>query len=140
MADNDAIVSMNVDKALVERIVREKIQAAVVAALSQEHTMIEKAVALCLSAKVDSSGNYTNRDYENHGTLLEVLAKNAIKEATKAALVEWCAENKEIIKKHIKARFQKDNKDLAESFFDGMMKSMSSSYYLNVNFKSPERT
>ena len=133
-------LSMNLPTEIVERAVRDKINAAIAAQLGDPEKLIEKLVANALSQKVNRKGNVSRSSYENTHSFLDVTAGNFIREAAHEALVEFFTENREKIKDAVKHEVVNSSSNFAKVIIDGMETSMRASFLsrVKISFDSHE--
>ena len=126
-------LSMNLPTEIVERAVRDKINAAIAAQLGDSEELVKKLVANALSQKVNSNGRVSSSSYENTHSFLEVVAGNFIRDAARNALEEYFEENKDKIKEAVKAEVANSSSDIAKIIVDGMQTSMKTSFSSKIN-------
>ena len=140
----DEVVSLKVDPSLVTSILEKRIQAAIVEQLGDDGKLIEQAVRLALSTKVDKKGNSTSRyDSDLRYDFLEVLTTNAIQEAAKEALTDWLAQNSKLIKKAVLKELDSPERQrsIAKAYADAIENSLIASWTMSCNIdfnKRPE--
>jgi hypothetical protein len=82
-------------------------------------------VAAVLSSHVDGNGNLCKPgDYNDRGTLLKVLAQNAIKDAATVAVKQWVTEQAPAIREEISRILGKQKGGLAKAMVDGLQKTL----------------
>ena len=124
------IAKIELSKDLIEPIVRAQLQASITAALGRADMLVAEVVNTVMNQKVDSDGKPSNYSYST--PLITWMADKAIKEAAMEAIKEWFAENRDEMKKHLRAAIAKNAKGLAESFVLSMSKAAECSYSTNV--------
>lgn len=117
---------------IVERAVRDKINAAIAAQLGNPEEMIQKLVEAALSQQVDSTGKRSRSSYDNKFEFLDVIMGNFVRDAAKEALNEYLEENRVKIKESVKKEIAKSPSKFAKVFMDGLTDSMKSSYSSRV--------
>ena len=117
------IANITLSKDLIEPIVMAQLQASITSALGRSDLLVAQVVQTIMNSKVDSEGK-PGRGYSSDTTLISWMATNAIKGAAHEALKEWFADNKDELKKQIKAAIQKNCKGMAEAFVLNMTKSV----------------
>lgn len=124
---------------LVEPIIRDKISAAIVAELGDPAALIETMVSRTLAQKVDHKGNVSKYRSDNTFSLIEALAKNALREVTAQAIAEFVEEQKPKIKEEMAKQLKRQSNKLAKIFVDGLVESTQSSWKMvcNVSFNTP---
>jgi hypothetical protein len=142
MMENNDIVSLKVDKELVSKVLNKQIQAAIVAQLGNERQLIEQAVRIALSEKVNSDGRKDQYSSYNTHDFLEVLASKSIREAANAALREWLDANSELVKKAVLAELKKPNRQrsIAAAYADAIENSLKCNWNMscNISFKEAD--
>ncbi len=113
-------VNVNVSKDLIEPIVRAEISAAIVRGLEGKEQMIGMIVSRVLSDKVNSEGKKDSYSHHNDTTMLEWLCQNMIREAAKAALATYIAEQKPRIEAELKKQLVKQQTGLATALVSGL--------------------
>jgi len=138
--END-IVSLKVDKELVSKVLNKQIQAAIVAQLGNESQIIEQAVRIALSEKVNSDGKKDQYSSYNTHDFLEVLASKSIREAATLALKEWLDSNRELIKKAVLAELKtpKRQKSIATAYADAIENALKCNWNMTCNISFEEK-
>lgn len=113
------LASINLSKEIIEPIVREQLQASIVAALGKSEQLIAGVVQTILNTQVDREGKRGSGYGYNH-TLIQWMAEDAIKEAAKEAIKEWFAANRETLKKDIKRALTDNRAMMAEQYVMGL--------------------
>jgi uncharacterized protein YjgD (DUF1641 family) len=124
------IAKIELSKDLIEPIVRAQLQASIVSAMGRADQLVAQVVNTVMNSKVGSDGNPSH--YSNGVPLISWMAESAIKEAAKEAIKEWFADNKDEMKKLMRAAIQKNSKGMAESFVLSMSKAVESTYSHNL--------
>ncbi len=138
--END-VVSLKVDKELVSKVLDKQIQAAIVAQLGNESKLIEQAVHVALSEKVNSDGKKDQYSSYNTHDFLEVLASKSIREASTLALKEWLDTNREIIKKAVlnELKNPKRQKSIAIAYADAIENSLKCNWNMSCNISFEQK-
>ena len=133
-------MSIQLPTELIERAVRDKINAAIAAQLGDAEEMMKALVGNALSQKVNSRGVVSRSSYDNKHEFLEVMMGNFVRDAAREALVEYMGENKEKIKEAVKKNIAKNPSKIAKVFMDGIENSMTSTYSssVSISFVSEE--
>lgn len=136
-AMSDSTATVNIPKDVLEPIVRQQVAAGIVSALGNPAKLIEGLVQLTFNQKVDSNGVVSRSDYENRYALVEVLARNAIREVVKQALAEWINEKTPEIRAEVEKALGRRKSAFAKALVDGLHESLRSSWSFkcNVNLK-----
>jgi len=128
-------MTMKLPTEIVERAVRDKINAAIAEQLGDPQEMITKLVGAALSQKVSSNGQVSRSSYDNKFEFLDILAGNFMREAAKEALTEFFEDNRSAIKEAVKKEVARSPAKMAKVFMDGITKSMQSTYIPRVEIK-----
>ena len=130
-------LTMNLPSEIVERAVRDKINAAIASQIGDPEVLIQKLVKSALSQKVSSTGAVSRSDYDNRFEFLDLVAGNFIRDAAQEALKEYFQENKTLIKEAVKKEVAKSPSKMAKVFMDGIAQSMESKFQpsLQITFK-----
>lgn len=127
------IANITLSKDLIEPIVRAQLQASIVTALGRSDLLVAQVVQTVMNQKVDSNGTPTNSSYAE--PLITWMANKAIKEAAQEAIKEWFAENRDEMKKHLRAAITKNTKGMAETFVLSLCKAVESKYTATVEVR-----
>ena len=130
MSNND--MSLQLPTEIVERAVRDKINAAIASQLGDPEILIGKLVGSALSQKCNSKGKVSSSSYDNKYEFLEAIAGDFVRDAAKEALREFFHDNKSAIKDAVKKEVAKSPSKMAKVFMDGITKSMDCSYRRNI--------
>jgi hypothetical protein len=131
-------VNIQVGSDLVKPIIEAKIQAAVVAALSEDRNMVGNAVAAFLSMKVDCEGHRQTSDYYNKITMMDYLAKDAIKKAVTDAMKQWLSENNQALIDAAKKHISKQSGTIAKSMVDAFTGAIGDKWKFSVDVTTKE--
>lgn len=125
---------------LVERAVRDKINASIAGALGDPTQLIESLVGSVLSQKVNEHGNVDRSSYNNNYDYLEVVASNYIRDAAKEALSQVMEENKPKVVAAIKKQLAKSPSKIADVLVKGMTDTLDCTYRndIKISFNSGE--
>ncbi len=135
MNDN---VEIKVSEQLIMPVIQARINAAIVDAIGDKEALIAKMVELAMQQKVDYEGNKGKYSSDNKYDMVEMLTKKAIRDAVQEALVEWVAQNKQIVKDQLIKQLNKKPSMLVKAVFQGMVKSFSDTYRLTVDVSPKE--
>ena len=129
---------MAVPSEIIERAVRDKINAAIASQLGDPEVLIQKLVGNALSQKCNAAGNVSKSNYDNKFEFLDTVMGNFVRDAAKEALKEYCAENLDLIKESVKKNIARSPAKFAKVFTDGLMNNMNSNYSstINIEFKT----
>jgi hypothetical protein len=124
--------TIKLDHALVESIIRAEVQTAIVGAMNGREEMIATMVAAVLSEKVDDNGKPSS--YSSARTYLSWFTRRAIQEAAREALTEYIKESHPKLVAEMKKQIAKQaaSGDLAAAFVGGLVKSVESTWRMNV--------
>lgn len=134
----EKMVTMEVDKGLVQDVLKRQIEAAIIANLGDPSDIVRAAVAFTLGQKVSSSGRVSSSSYENSYDFLTLITTNAIREAVIDALKEWTAKNGAKVKAAVMAEMKRPErqKTIAVAFADAVETSLNASWgtHVTINF------
>lgn len=133
-----SMVNLNISEEIVRPIIEKQVQAAVLANIGNPEEVISKTVSLALKQKVDSSGNISKYESDNRYDFLELMTKQAIRDAAKEALAGWLEENKKLIKEMVIKEMNKPErqKSFVGAFADAVEKSLECrwAFRCDINF------
>jgi hypothetical protein len=130
-------MTVNVDKELVEPIVRAEIEAAIVCQLQNTENLIPNLVTAALSDKVDERGKKSQYRSSNKYLYIDILCRDAIKDASREAMKEYIEENTEKLALEVKKQIRKSEAELARIFVDGLVGSLKSSWNFKIDVRLP---
>lgn len=133
------VVSLTVDPAMVEGIVKKEIQAAIVAQLGKAPDLIEQVARGALAMKVSKNGTVSGYSYENTYDLVSALTQVAIAEAAQLAVKEWIAENKPTIVAAVGKVLRANKNKLVQTYISAVENSLVPSMYVSVNLNLKEQ-
>lgn len=128
-------VSLTIDPKTVESIIHANIQAAIVAQFASYPEFLNRLVGEVLGKKVNEEGKVDSYSSYNRHPLVEVLAGNAIKTATEAAVKEWVNEHRLDILTAVKKHLNASKNDLVKSFVKAADDSLKTSFRVNCDIK-----
>ena len=126
--------SVNIPKDLLEPIIRQHIAAGVVAAIGDPAELIRQVVEKSLKVKVDSDGKVNDYSHYNQHDFIDSIASKAIREATKAAVIEYVKEQQPAIQAAVKAHLSKRTSAVAKALVDGLIASTEQRWDLKCEF------
>jgi hypothetical protein len=132
---------LQVDKELVEPVIREQIQAAIVRELVNTESLVKNIVAEALRRKVASDGRQSSYDYQNEYTYLEWLVQDVIGKAAKEAIREYVVSIHDEVKVEVAKQIRSKANDFAVVLTDGLAAALESewTFKVNVGFNSTEK-
>ena len=135
------MVSLKVDETMVSSVIEKQMQAAIVAQLGDQGKLIEHAVRVALSKKVDSDGKISEYTSTNRYDLLEVLATKSIHIAAKESLDEWLQGNRLKIKAAVLKELDTPSRQrsIAVAYADAIEHSLSCEWRMNCDIKFIEK-
>lgn len=125
------VVSMSVPEKVVADIVKAEVSTRVAEALKGNDAIVQKIVQAALTMRVDDRGQPCN--YSSARPYIEFIAVDAIREAAKAATVEYVENNKAKIKKEVEKQLKASTSKLVQAFMTTILEQAKSSYRFNVN-------
>jgi len=133
-------MTLQVDKCLVEPVIKAQIQAAIVRELGQTERLVEKVVAQALTVKVNSEGKHSKSSYRNEFTYLNWLTGDVIRRAAKEAIREYIEEVRDEIKVEVAKQIRKRSNDFATALVSGLADALKASWRFDVKvgFDSPD--
>ncbi len=133
-------MTLQVDKELVEPVIREQIQAAIVRELGQTERLVKRIVAEALTARVASNGKRSDSDYRNKYIYLEWLVEDVIRSAAKEAIKEYVEEISDEVKVEVAKQIRKSSSAFATALVNGMVETLEAKWRFSVNvaFNSPD--
>lgn len=117
---------------IVERAVRDKINAAIAEQLGDPTIIITKLVSAALAQKVSSNGKVSGSSYDNKYEFLDLLTGNFIRDAAQEALKEYLNDNLQAIKEAVKKEVARSPSKFAKLFVDGITESMNTRFASTV--------
>ena len=124
------IAKIELSKDLIEPIVRAQLQASIVSAMGRADLLVAQVVNTVMNSKVDTDGKPER--YSGGVPLITWMANHAIKDAAMEAVKEWFADNREEMKKHLRAAIKKNATGMAESFVLSMSKAAECTYSTKI--------
>ncbi len=134
-------VNLSISTEVVKPIIEAKIQAAIVAALGDNKSMVESVVGMVLQMKVDKDCKRSTYDYENKYSFIEALCMKEIAEATRTAIKEYFQNHSELVKNAMKKYLSRNTDTIAESFIKQLIRTSGDSTYnhYTVEIKPKEK-
>ena len=133
-------MTLEIDKELVEPVVREQIRLAIVRELNNTDRLIEKVVAEALGQKVDYQGKVSRSSYDNKYSFLEWVAKDVIRSAAKQAVREYIESQSKQIQAEVERQLKFKAKGFAKAIVEGVEGCLDAkwSFRVNVDFKAQD--
>lgn len=128
-------MTVNVDDNLVRPIVEAEIKAAIIREFDKTPAIISKVVSEIINQQVDDSGKPSR--YSSDLKYIQWLTREAVRDATKAALTEWVLGNKKELQEEIERQIIKNKKNIAAQLMAGMAKATESSWKIKVDVILP---
>lgn len=126
--------SVNIPKDLLEPIIRQHVAAGVVAAIGDPAELIRQIVDRSLKVKVDSEGKVNDYSHYNTHDFIDAIAGKTIREATKAAVIEYVNEQRPAIQAAVKAHLTRKTSAVAKALVDGLIESTSQRWDMKCEF------
>jgi hypothetical protein len=130
-------VTTQVDDNLVRPIVEAEIRAAIVRQLENIDDLVPKLVKAVLRTEVDSTGKISDRKYNNRHDLLDVICRDAIQQAARAAMREYIEESADELRVEVKRQIEASSSRLAKVFVDSLVGSLETSWRFTVKVILP---
>lgn len=134
MAEN---ATVNIPNDVIEPIVRAQVTAGIIAALGHPEQLIAQVVDQALKQKVSSKGVVGDR-YDNKHDLIEVLARNAIHDMTRAALSAWVEQQRPKIEEHVRKALARKESAFAKALVDGLVSATKSTWNFSCSIQIKE--
>lgn len=115
---SNEVVSLQVSQELVKPILEAKIAAAVCEAMQGQEAFLQAIVARVLNQKVNEEGKVDSYLRSDSPKYVQWLAEQAIKEATKKAVLEWIERDRPKIVKAVELALRKDTSKIAQTLVD----------------------
>ena len=127
-------VNVSIGKDLIEPIIKAKVQAAIVQAVSGEQDLVTRFISQALEIKVDENGKVNYNDYNNKYTLLEYMCIDTLRDCAKQAIRSWMEDNKKEIQKALTAQLKttKTTTTFAKAILGGLTNSIQSDWRMDV--------
>ncbi len=129
--------SVNIPKDLLEPIIRQHIQAGIVAAVGDPAKLIEQVIDRMLRQKVNSEGKIDSHSYSNTHDLIEVVSRNAINKAARAAVEAYVEEQRPAIEAAVRKAIERKTGALAKALVDGFADAAKQRWKLECKFELP---
>ena len=128
-------LNIQVSESLVKPIIEAKIHAAIAATLKNAEGLIDGIVDRILTTKVNDEGRVSNYQSENRYTMIEQLARGAIKTAADAAVREWVDAQRPQLLESLKKALAKRHGGIADAMAAGLEEALKNSWTFNVTCK-----
>ena len=125
-----------IPNAVLEPYIRQAVSSAISSALGDGTKVIEQAVMAALGEQVDSSGKVSSYRSENKYPLVEILARNKIRDLAKEVVGEMAEAMRPQVKASIEKQLKSKHSELAQALVDGAIESLKTSWSVSVSFKS----
>jgi hypothetical protein len=127
-------VEMKISKDVIGPIVSSKIATAIAAELGGVDALVGTIINEVLKRRVDHNGDpCLSGSYNDKGSLLEWLAKEAVRDVAAAAVRQWIEEQKPKLLKQLQAELRKRSGGLAEAMVLGLQGSIENVWRLSVS-------
>ncbi len=123
---------------ILEPYIKQAVSTSIVAALGDGTKLIEQAVQAALSHKVDSSGKVSTYRSENTYDLVEIIARNKIKEIATEVIKEMAESMRAPIEKKVKDLIVSRKDEVAKVLVNGLIKSLEASWNIKVDITPPK--
>ena len=124
---------------VLEPYIKSAVSTAIVAALGDGTSLIEKAVHQALTHKVNSQGKVDSYSSYNTHNLVDIVARDAIIEITKSTINEMAEQMRPKIREQIEKQLKTQHSKLAQAMVDGMIEGLKSSWSVKVDINTTER-
>lgn len=129
------LASLEISKTVIESIMKEQIQAAIVGEMSKTSgNMVERIVSAAVNQRVNSYGNPTN---DNYGSmpLMEYLLKEAIAQVSKNAVKEFINSQKDEIQKAMLRELSKSRNQIVKNFVETLITKTNDKYAFDLKIQ-----
>lgn len=127
-------LALTLDQADVAKIIDATVQAQVAMVLAQNgKQLVESMVQQALFLRVDPYDRNRHSTDKRHPTILETVVNSQIKETAVAAVKEWFAEHRDVVRKEISKQLSSNRANIADALIGSLTGLIDSSYNLNVN-------
>jgi len=133
---NDS-VDIKVGADLIQPIIKAKINAAIVGAIGDPQKFVEAAVDAVMREKVNNEGKFTDAYGGNRYDMIEVLCKITMRNAARAAILEWMEGNVNILKEAVKKCMTRQSGAFAKALVAGLTEATATNYRLKVDVTLP---
>ena len=131
-------VSLQVDRLVVDRIVKARIEAEVVQAMGGQDALVNRVVTSFLTTKVNRDGNESGYSSENNQTLLEWMVKSSLRAAAVGILKELIEQRKDQLEKALRTELTKQSTNLAHLLVEGVKTAIQLDH-VEITFKQTKR-
>jgi len=134
----DDVVKMAVPEAVVQSIVKESINAHVLAAMKGQEALVRGIVQAAIDRKVNENGEYARYESRENMSLLEYLCQKAIREAVVNAVKVYVEQSVPLIQREVEKVIKASTKPLVKSFVDSITDSAKDNWRLKIEVKPRE--
>lgn len=113
-------VSMQVDRMLVDKIVKDTLETEILKALGGQDQLIRRFVNEFLQTRVSSDGRVSSYSSENKYCLMDIMVQQSIQVAVREMLTNVLADRKKQFEQQIAAALSKQTKPFAEALVKGL--------------------
>jgi len=135
------MATLEIPKDVLDPIINAHVTKALTEVFGNGGLVLQQVVAKVLQARVDDRGEPDRYSSRNAIPYIEYLAREALKEAAKAAVKEALASHQDAMRAAIVKELSKANspmlKSLAASLVAGVATAAAGSYQLTVTLKEP---
>lgn len=135
---NQDNMNFPIPNSVLEPYIKQAVSTSIVSVLGDGTRLIEEAVQAALSHKVDINGEVSNYRSDNKYDVVEILARNRIKEITSEVIKEMAENIRPSIEKKVRDLILKRKDDIAHTLVKGMIDSLSCSWNMHVDIKPPK--
>ncbi|MHC4311263.1 MAG: hypothetical protein ACYSW3_02185 [Planctomycetota bacterium] len=129
---------IHIDENLIEPVIKAEIQTAIVRQLQLDENLIPKLVAAALADKVNDTGRKDLRYTSNNKYLfIDVLCRNAIQDAARAAMKEYIEDSHDALKRQIKKALREQESKIAKIFVESLAEGVQAKWSFKVSIPMP---
>lgn len=129
------MMSLNIDKSMIEPVIRDHVKALMIEALGGSDAIIDKVIATMLQTKVDEQGKPST--YSNAKTLFEWMLQDEIKKMVRELIKEEVQSCSSKIKEKIRENLQskKGSDKFATAIMDAFSKTIANDWRTTFDIK-----
>lgn len=131
----DSNFAFPIPQAVLEPYIKQAVSTAITAALGDGTELVAKAVHAALGQKVNDRGHVSQYNSDNKHNFVDVVAADAMREIARQTIHEMAEEMRPDIRKQIELQLRKSHGKLANALVDGMIKSLATTWCVQVDFK-----
>jgi hypothetical protein len=127
-----------IPNSVLEPYIKQAVSTSIIAALGDGAKLIEQAVQSALSHKVDLSGKVSTCKSENTYHLVDIIARNKIKEIATEVIKEMAESMRNPIETKVRELIVSRKDEVAKILVNGLINSLEASWNIQVNITPPK--